>query len=141
MRISDWSSDVCSSDLISSVSLDGRTVAYTDPLGGRIGFLDITDPSGPKGIGSHDVSGSTEGGQPTSVSITDTSVGEVALVVVDESTYPGLEDTEWEDQAKSAGVRAGRLDLVEVAGDTSQVHSNDQRGQADPTCSEESRGG
>ncbi|NYG58491.1 hypothetical protein BJ980_001414 [Nocardioides daedukensis] len=116
---------------ISSVSRDGRTVAYTDALGGRIGFLDITDPSAPKGIGAHDVSGSTKGGQPTSVSITDSGVGEVALVVVDESTYPGLEDTKWEDQAPSVGVRAGRLDIVKLAGDHEEVASIDLGGQPD----------
>lgn len=116
---------------ISSVSADGNTVAYTDALGGRIGFLDITDPGAPVGLGSHDVSGSAKGGQPTSVAITDSSVGEVALVVVDDSTYPGLEDTEWEDEDPAPGVREGRVDIVKLAGDHEEVASLDLGGQPD----------
>lgn len=116
---------------ISSVSADGNTVAYTDALGGRIGFLDITDPSAPVGLGSHDVSGGSRGGQPTSVAVTDSSAGEVALVVVDESTYPGLEDTQWEDEDPAPGVREGRLDVVMLDGDHEEIASIDLGGQPD----------
>ncbi|KQY55610.1 esterase-like activity of phytase family protein [Nocardioides sp. Root140] len=116
---------------ISSVSADGRTLAYTDALGGRIGFLDIADPSAPKGLGSHDVSGSSKGGQPTSVAVTDSSAGEVALVVVDESTYPGLEDTPWEDEDPAPGVREGRLDVVGLAAPHDAIASIDLGGQPD----------
>jgi hypothetical protein len=111
---------------ISAVSEDGMTLAYTDAAGGRIGFLDITDPSSPKGIGSHDVSGG-KGGSPTSVSI----VGDHALVVVDESTYPGLEDTEWEDEEPSIGLRAGRIDVISLAAPHEEVASYDLGGQPD----------
>lgn len=111
---------------ISAVSEDGNTLAYTDAAGGRIGFLDITDPSSPKGIGSHDVAGA-KGGSPTSVSI----VGDYALVVVDESTYPGLEDTEWEDEEPAAGTRAGRIDVISLAAPHEEVASYDLGGQPD----------
>ncbi|SDK95818.1 Uncharacterized conserved protein [Nocardioides sp. YR527] len=111
---------------ISSVSEDGRTLAYTDALGGRIGFLDITKPSAPKGLGSHDVSGG-KGGSPTSVSI----VGDYALVVVDESTYPGLEDTEWEDEEPAVGSRDGRIDVISLAAPHDEVASYDLGGQPD----------
>lgn len=111
---------------ISAVSEDGRTLAYTDAAGGRIGFLDITDPSSPKGIGSHDVAGA-KGGSPTSVSI----VGDYALVVVDESTYPGLEDTEWEDEEPAVGIRAGRIDVISLAAPHEEVASYDLGGQPD----------
>ncbi|HEY9251489.1 MAG TPA: esterase-like activity of phytase family protein [Nocardioides sp.] len=111
---------------ISAVSEDGRTLAYTDAAGGRIGFLDIADPSSPKGIGSHDVAGA-KGGSPTSVSI----VGDYALVVVDESTYPGLEDTEWEDEEPAVGTRAGRIDVISLAAPHEEVASYDLGGQPD----------
>ncbi|MFT4081920.1 MAG: esterase-like activity of phytase family protein [Nocardioides sp.] len=115
---------------ISSVSPDGNTLAYTDAAGGRIGFLDITDPSDPVGLGSHDVSGGT-GGSPTSVAITASSAGDVALVVVDDSTYPGLEDTAWEDEDPAIGTRAGHLDVVTVDGDHQILHTIDLAGQPD----------
>ncbi|MEU0314903.1 esterase-like activity of phytase family protein [Nocardioides sp. NPDC006273] len=111
---------------ISAVSEDGMTLAYTDAAGGRIGFLDITDPSSPEGIGSHDVSGG-KGGSPTSVSI----VGDHALVVVDESTYPGLEDTEWQDEEPAIGTRAGRIDVISLAAPHEEVASYDLGGQPD----------
>lgn len=111
---------------ISAVSEDGRTLAYTDAAGGRIGFLDITAPSSPKGIGSHDVAGG-KGGSPTSVSI----VGGYALVVIDESTYPGLEDSEWEDEEPAVGTRAGRIDVISLAAPHEEVASYDLGGQPD----------
>lgn len=115
---------------ISAVSPDGNTVAYTDALGGRIGFLDISDPANPVGKGSHDVKGSGTDG-PTSVSIVPSSAGDVALVVVDESTYPGLEGTPWEDEEPAPGVRAGRVDIVKLAGTHDKVASIDLGGQPD----------
>ena len=111
---------------ISAVSEDGKTLAYTDAIGGQIGFLDIKNPSAPKGLGSHDVSGG-KGGSPTSVSI----VGDYALVVVDESTYPGLEDTEWEDEEPAAGTRAGRIDVISLAAPHEEVATYDLGGQPD----------
>jgi hypothetical protein len=47
---------------ISTVTEDGRTVVYTDSPGGRLGFVDITNPSAPKPAGTLAV-----GGEPTSV--------------------------------------------------------------------------
>lgn len=111
---------------ISAVSADGTTLAYTDALGGRIGFLDITDPKHPVGLGSHDVRGTTDD-SPTSVSI----VGDNALVVVDESTYPGLEDTPWAGEAPAPGVRGGRLDIVGLDAPHDLVASIDLLGQPD----------
>ncbi len=111
---------------ISAVSADGNTLAYTDALGGRIGFLDITDPSAPAGLGSHDVAGDGTD-SPTSVAI----VGDNALVVVDESTYPGLEDTPWEDLPPADGVRDGRLDVVALAGEHEEIASIPLLGQPD----------
>ena len=117
---------------ISSVSPDGKTLAYTDALGQRIGFLDISDPSHPKGLGSHDVTTENPDASPTSVSIVHTKAyGDVALVVVDDSTYPGLEDTKWEDEDPAPGVRAGHLDVVGLAAPHRLIASIDLGGQPD----------
>ncbi|MEP9381716.1 esterase-like activity of phytase family protein [Nocardioides cheoyonin] len=107
---------------ISAASPDGKTVAYTDAAGGRIGFLDISDPGDPKGLGTFDVSGG-KGGSPTSVSIVPSSAGDVALVVVDDSTYP--------DDGSGSGTRAGRLDVVTLASPHTEVASIDLGGQPD----------
>lgn len=67
---------------ISAVSEDGRTVIYTDAAGKRVGFLDITDPGAPVGLGT--LSLVTQGhadDQPTSVAV----VGDYALISVDET--------------------------------------------------------
>lgn len=67
---------------ISDVTQDGRTVIYTDAPGKRIGFLDISDPKAPKGLGT--LALATLGhadDQPTSVAV----VGEHALVAIDET--------------------------------------------------------
>ena len=47
---------------IVAVSRDEMTLAYTDGEGGTVGFVDISDPSAPAGLGTVDV-----GGEPTSV--------------------------------------------------------------------------
>ncbi len=99
---------------ISDVSDDGRTVAYTDALGKRVGFLDITDPARPVGKGSINlaVAGHADD-QPTSVAIH----GEHLLVVVDTSggdfTHP-----------------SGRLDVYRLA-DRTKVREIDLGGQPD----------
>ncbi|WP_028659499.1 esterase-like activity of phytase family protein [Nocardioides insulae] len=98
---------------ISDVSEDGRTLAYTDAAGGRIGFLDLSDPSAPVGLGSHDVAGG-RGGQPTSVAV----VGDYALVVVDDT------DGDFPHPA-------GRLDVVTLAAPHDLVASIDLGGQPD----------
>lgn len=67
---------------ISAVSEDGRTVIYTDALGKRVGFLDITDPAAPKGLGTIELAtlGHADD-QPTSVAV----VGDFALIAIDET--------------------------------------------------------
>ena len=98
---------------ISAVSDDGRTLVYTDALGKRIGFLDISDPSKPRGDGSLSLEelGDADD-QPTSVSI----VGKYVLVVVDTSA--------------SFTEPSGRLDVVRLS-DGVRVRSIDLAGQPD----------
>lgn len=99
---------------ISTVTPDGNTVIYTDATGKRIGFLDITDPANPVGLGTLSLAelGSADD-QPTSVA----AVGEFVLVVVDTT---GGNFTE----------PSGRVDVVRIA-DRTRVHSIDLGGQPD----------
>ena len=62
---------------ISAVSEDGLTVIYTDSPGNQIGFVDITDPTTPTGLGLLGV-----GGEPTSVAV----AGDFVLVGSNTST-------------------------------------------------------
>jgi DNA-binding beta-propeller fold protein YncE len=64
---------------IISATPDGRTVVYSDSELGRIGLVDLSDPSAPRDRGAIDV-----GGSPTSVTIT--SSARYALVAVDTTT-------------------------------------------------------
>lgn len=98
---------------ISDVSPDGDTLVYTDAVGKRIGFLDISDPSDPKGAGSLSLAqlGDADD-QPTSVAV----VGKYVLVVVDTS--------------ESYTKPSGRLDVVRLA-DAKRVRSIDLGGQPD----------
>ena len=98
---------------ISDVSKDGRTLVYTDALGKRIGFLDISDPKAPEGAGSLSLAqlGDTDD-QPTSVAV----VGRYVLVVVDTSA--------------SFTQPSGRLDIVRLA-DSKRVRSIALDGQPD----------
>lgn len=66
---------------ISTITDDG-TVVYTDALGKRIGFVDVTDPSSPTGTGTVSLAdlGHADD-QPTSVA----SYGDYILVVIDET--------------------------------------------------------
>ncbi|GEL96075.1 esterase-like activity of phytase family protein [Cellulomonas composti] len=69
---------------ISAVSEDVRTFVHTDALARRIGFVDITDPAQPVGLGTLDLAADLGVGahaEPTSVAI----VGGYVLVVVDTS--------------------------------------------------------
>ncbi|GAB2819696.1 esterase-like activity of phytase family protein [Actinocorallia aurea] len=93
---------------ISAVTEDGRTLIYTDAPGERVGFLDLSDPGSPKGLGTL----ATEGGQPTSVAV----VGAYALVVIDTSD--------------SFTAPSGRVDVVRIA-DRKIVRSIDLGGQPD----------
>ena len=59
-----------------AASGDGRTLVYSDSPQGTVGFVDISDPYDPKGMGTIDV-----GGEPTSVAVCD----DYAIVVVNTS--------------------------------------------------------
>jgi Esterase-like activity of phytase len=61
---------------IVSASPDGKLLVYTDSLSGRLGFIDISNPSSPAPEGAIDM-----GGEPTSVAI----LGHLALVAVNTS--------------------------------------------------------
>ncbi|MDY6996663.1 MAG: esterase-like activity of phytase family protein [Actinomycetota bacterium] len=99
---------------ISTVTPDGNTVIYTDAAGKRIGFVDITDPAEPAGLGTLSLEelGNADD-QPTSVA----AVGEFVMVVIDTTggDFPNP---------------SGRVDVVR-AGDRSPVHSIDLGGQPD----------
>ncbi|MDF2808079.1 MAG: peptidase, partial [Cellulosimicrobium sp.] len=98
---------------ISAVSEDGRTVVHTDALARRIGFLDIADPSAPKGLGTLSLAElGSEHDEPTSVAI----VGGYVLVVVDTSV--------------SFTEPSGRLDVVDLA-TRERVRSLELGGQPD----------
>ncbi|MBN0040727.1 esterase-like activity of phytase family protein [Cellulosimicrobium cellulans] len=98
---------------ISAVSEDGKTVVHTDAAARRIGFLDITDPSAPKGLGTLSLAElGSEHDEPTSVAI----VGGYVLVVVDTSV--------------SFTEPSGRLDVVDLA-TRERVRSLDLGGQPD----------
>ena len=99
---------------ISTVSKDGKTLIHTDALAQRIGFIDISDPNAPKGLGTLDLKaqGHTKD-EPTSVAV----YGDYLLVVIDETggdfTNP-----------------KGRVDIVRVS-DRTRVSSIDLQGQPD----------
>lgn len=98
---------------ISAVSEDGDTLIYTDALGKRIGFLDISDPANVRGAGT--LSLATLGDvndEPTSVTV----VGKYVLVVVNTSTSYTEPD--------------GRLDVVRIS-DAKRVRSIPLEGQPD----------
>ncbi|WFE22391.1 esterase-like activity of phytase family protein [Solwaraspora sp. WMMD937] len=98
---------------ISTVSPDGRTMIYTDAAGRRVGFLDITDPRNPRGLGTLSLAtlGNAED-EPTSVAV----VGRYVLIVVNTSA--------------SYTTPSGRLDVVDLATRT-RVRSIPLGGQPD----------
>ncbi|TQV68159.1 esterase-like activity of phytase family protein [Exilibacterium tricleocarpae] len=61
---------------IVAASTDGLTLIYTDSPEGQLGFVDITDPASPQGMGLLAL-----GGEPTSVAV----VGDYALAAVNTS--------------------------------------------------------
>lgn len=71
---------------ISAVSKDGKTLVYTDALGQHIGFVDISAPGTPVGLGTLDVTelAGLDHASPTSVEV----VGGYVLVVVDQTPAP-----------------------------------------------------
>lgn len=99
---------------ISAVTEDGKTLIYTDAMGQRIGFLDLSDPKNPQGAGTLSLAqpGHADD-QPTSVAV----VGEHLLVVVDSSGGDFV-------------APSGRLDVVRIS-DRTTVHSIDLGGQPD----------
>ncbi|WP_405985372.1 esterase-like activity of phytase family protein [Streptomyces sp. NBC_00872] len=98
---------------ISATSEDGRTLVYTDALARRIGFLDISKPDKPRGLGTLSLAelGDAED-EPTSVAV----VGQYVLVVV--NTSPGYTDP------------SGRLDVISLR-DRRRVATYDLGGQPD----------
>jgi|GEM_PF-105805 hypothetical protein len=64
---------------IVAASTDGNTLIYSNSPLGTVGFVDITDPSAPVGLGEVDM-----GGEPTSVAV----LGNYALVAVNTSFGP-----------------------------------------------------
>ncbi|WP_395245368.1 esterase-like activity of phytase family protein [Agromyces sp. MMS24-K17] len=98
---------------ISTITADG-TVVYTDALGKRIGFVDVTDPSVPEGTGTVELAelGHADD-QPTSVA----AYGDFVLVVIDETGGDFVNPK-------------GRLDVLR-ASDRSVVRSIDLGGQPD----------
>ncbi|MDR6118825.1 hypothetical protein QE370_002009 [Aeromicrobium sp. SORGH_AS981] len=107
---------------ISDVSDDGDTLVYTDAVGKRIGFLDISDAGDPRGAGSLSLAqlGDAED-EPTSVAVH----GGYVLVVVNTS--------------ESFTQPSGRLDVVRLA-DARRVRSIDLGGQPDSIDVSGSRG-
>jgi len=98
---------------ISTVSEDGNTLIYSDALSRSVGFVDISDPSKPQGLGLlglHQL-GSAED-EPTSVA----AYGPYVFVVVNTSA--------------SYSEPSGRVDVVRIA-DRSLVHSFELPGQPD----------
>ncbi|MET0725780.1 MAG: esterase-like activity of phytase family protein [Leifsonia sp.] len=99
---------------ISAISPDGGTVIYTDALGKRIGFIDVSDPSSPRGAGTVELGqiGHADD-QPTSVA----TYGDFILVVIDETGGDFVHPQ-------------GRLEVLR-ASDHSVVRSIDLGGQPD----------
>lgn len=99
---------------ISTVTPDGNTVIYTDAAGKRIGFLDISTPAAPQGLGTVSLAelGHADD-QPTSVA----AYGDYVLVVIDETggDFPNPK---------------GRVDVLRVS-DRTRVASIDLGGQPD----------
>lgn len=99
---------------ISTVSEDGNTLIYTDAPAKRIGFVDITDPGAPRGLG---VLSLAELGDPDDQPTSVIAHGEYVLVVI---------DTTGGDFANPGG----RVDVVRIS-DRTRVGSIDLQGQPD----------
>ncbi|MEV6868015.1 esterase-like activity of phytase family protein [Streptosporangium subroseum] len=98
---------------ISAVSEDGRTLIYTDALARRIGFLDISKPGGPRGLGTLSLAALGDAkDEPTSVAV----LGQYVLVVVNTSA--------------GYSTPSGRLDVISLR-DRKRVTSFPLGGQPD----------
>jgi len=100
------SDDAVNAEIVAASS-DGMTLVYTNGEKGEIGFVDITDPARPKGLGAV-----ATGGEPTSVAV----VGAYALAAV--NTSPSFVQP------------AGKLLVIDIARRTT-VHTIDLGGQPD----------
>ncbi|MBC6795548.1 esterase-like activity of phytase family protein [Corynebacterium sp. LK28] len=99
---------------ISTVSKDGKTLIHTDALAQRIGFIDISDPNAPKGLGTLDLKAQGHAkDEPTSVAV----YGDYLLVVIDET-------------GGDFANPKGRVDIVRIS-DRTRVSSIDLKGQPD----------
>ncbi|MDZ5699303.1 esterase-like activity of phytase family protein [Chelativorans sp. M5D2P16] len=95
-----------SSEIITA-SEDGNTLIYSDSPLGAVGFVDITDPAAPKGLGTVKVDG-----EPTSVSV----AGEKAIAAINTS--------------ESYTAPSGNLLVIDIATRTAEP-SCDLAGQPD----------
>lgn len=93
---------------IVAASPDGRTLAYSDASGGRVGFVDITDPAHPTALAQV-----TTGGEPTSVAFAGRYV--VAAVV---STPPQINQPAPDPRLPA---NAGRLWVIDAGNPASPV--------------------
>ncbi|WP_035010828.1 esterase-like activity of phytase family protein [Corynebacterium jeikeium] len=99
---------------ISTISKDGKTLIHTDALAQRIGFIDISNPNAPKGLGTLDLKAQGHAkDEPTSVAV----YGDYLLVVIDET-------------GGDFANPKGRVDIVRVS-DRTRVSSIDLQGQPD----------
>ena len=99
---------------IVAVSKDGKTLVYTDSPTGRIGFVDISHPESPVGLGTVQT-----GGEPTSVAVS----GKYALVGINTS-----------DSYIDASGHLAVYDLPACLADVAAcepVHTLDMNGQPD----------
>lgn len=91
---------------IVAATSDGMTLVFSDSPQERIGFVDISDPTSPAGIGTTDV-----GGEPTSVAVK----GDFALVGVNTSFFAedpaGPSDPDDEDGDLQA---SGSMKVVDI---------------------------
>ena len=99
---------------ISTVSKDGNALIHTDALAQRIGFIDISNPNAPQGLGTLDLKAQGHAkDEPTSVAV----YGDYLLVVIDET-------------GGDFANPKGRVDIVRVS-DRTRVSSIDLKGQPD----------
>lgn len=102
----------CTDDTVTAAEIvaasgDGMTLIYSNSPGRQVGFIDITDPTSPFGLGALAL-----GGEPTSVAV----AGAYALVAVNRSN--------------NFVEVAGKLEVIEIDSRT-LVHSIDLGGQPD----------